>query len=105
MGHFTVTAALFILAAMAAIAVAQAGRALDERIWKPVGTRVVNPGNWPYDLDSLQLGDPDFSGAGGPAASASAGDDNVAESSGGSARERFGDLGINVYEKIPLFGP
>lgn len=90
----------------AAVSVAHGARVLEERMWRPVGARVVSAGNWPNILDSLPLGEPDFAGAGGPVASAGA-DGKKGSGAFGVHGERFGEreLSINVYDKIPLFGP
>uniref|UniRef100_A0A0D9ZZN2 Dirigent protein n=1 Tax=Oryza glumipatula TaxID=40148 RepID=A0A0D9ZZN2_9ORYZ len=94
----------------AAVSVAHGARVLEERMWRPVGARVVSAGNWPNILDSLPLGEPDFAGAGGPVASASASagaDGKKGSGAFGVHGERFGEreLSIKVYDKIPLFGP
>uniref|UniRef100_A0A0E0L2Z3 Dirigent protein n=1 Tax=Oryza punctata TaxID=4537 RepID=A0A0E0L2Z3_ORYPU len=109
MGRVTVAAAaVFVAAAMAAaVSGAHGARVLEERMWRPVGMRVVSAGNWPNTLDSLPLGDPNFAGAGGPAASAGSDIDGKKGSGAFVHGERFGErqVSINVYDKIPLFGP
>ena len=103
MARSPVAVVVFILASMLAISAAHAGRIIDEGRGLEHGAESTlvrsNGGEWPYDVESLELGVKEA--AGGPAPAA------AAEPEQGFAfvhRKIWDHHGINCYKRVPITG-